>query len=295
MLIIVAVSLGAAVVYGASDFLGGSAARRLHLIRATTLNYAVATVVVLGALVVIGGAWTERAGWTGGIAGLLAIAGLIAFYAVLAIGPMSLLSPIIALVESVVPVAVAASTGQGLSGTAWLAIGIAVVAIILMSPPPRPGRDRISARGAALALFSGLTLGGALVALDFAPKDSGVVPAFWEIATGLVVLLALLLVIRVAGSRLRWLSVFEPADPGTLSARRAWFESAGSGLLVGIANCLIVIGFHLGNLAVVAVLVGLYPVITVILAATVLKEKMSVLQFVGIGLVIVASLLLSVS
>ena len=47
------------------------------------------------------------------------------------------------------------------------------------------------------------------------------------------------------------------------------------------------------DLAIVSVLVALYPVLTVILAATVLKERMTKLQFVAVGLVIVASLLFS--
>jgi drug/metabolite transporter (DMT)-like permease len=46
---------------------------------------------------------------------------------------------------------------------------------------------------------------------------------------------------------------------------------------------------------VVSVLVALYPVLTVILAATILKERMSRLQVVAVGLVIAASLLFSAS
>jgi drug/metabolite transporter (DMT)-like permease len=227
----------------------------------------------------------------------MAVLGLISFYGVLATGPMSLLSPLIALVQSAVPVAVAAFTGQGLNLTAWIAIVIAVVAILLLSPPPKPGRDRISARGAGLALFSGLTLGASLVALDFAPNNSGIVPAFWEIAVGLVLLLILLLAVRTFRGRAPWLSVLEP-DPATartISSRRAWIEAAAAGLLAGVADIFVVTGLHVGNLAVIAVLIALYPVLTVILAATVLKERMTPLQFVGIGLAVGASLLFTAS
>jgi uncharacterized membrane protein len=293
MLLLVALGLGAAVLYGASDFFGASATRRHHLITATTVNYAFALVLVAAALPFFGGSWTSRGNLAGAIAGALAVLGLIAFYGVLAIGPMSLLSPLIALIQSAVPVAIAASTGQGLTVVAWIAVVVAVVAILLLSPPPRPGRDRISARGAALALFSGLTLGGSLVALDAAPHDSGVVPAFWEIAVGLAILCVFLLLVRRLRGRAAWLSLLEP-DAGTartITARRAWIEAAAAGLLAGVADIFVVTGLHIGNLAVVAVLVALYPVLTVILAATVLKERMKPLQFVGIGLAIGASLL----
>jgi uncharacterized membrane protein len=297
MVVVVVLGLGAAVFYGASDFFAALAARRLNLITATTGNYAVAMVGILLGLLLVGGAWSGDAVLFGALTGVLAVVGLLAFYGVLAIGPMSLLSPIIALVQSAVPVTVAAITGQGLSVVAWFAIGLAVVAILLLSPPPHPGRDRISRRGALLAVFSGLMLGASTVTLDFAPKDSGVLPAVSEIASGLIVLGILLAAIRFVGPRSRWSLAFEPVPTAAraVSPRRAWIQAAVAGLLVAVADALITLALHVGNLAVVAVLTALYPVITVILAATVLKERMTALQFVGVALVITASLLLSAS
>ena len=188
MLIVVVLSLGAAAVYGASDFFGALAARRIHLVTATLVNYAVATVVILPAVLLVGGAWSSAAIWTGVLCGTLAVFGLLAFYGVLAIGPMSLLSPVIALIQSVVPVGVAAATGQRLSPLGWNAIGIGIVAILLLAPAPKRGQDRISRSGALLAVASGLLLGASIIVLDFAPKNSGVVPALWEIVTGTAIL-----------------------------------------------------------------------------------------------------------
>jgi drug/metabolite transporter (DMT)-like permease len=296
MFVVVALGLGAAAVYGASDFFGASAARRLNLVSATAFNYAVAMVVSIIGVLVVGGAWSDRAAWAGVITGVLAVIGLLAFYGVMAIGPMSVLSPVIALIQSAVPVTVAAVTGQALNPIGWFAVGLAVVAILLLSPPPRRGGQRISPRAAVLAILSGLTLGASMVALDTAPANSGVVPALWEITSGLVVLL-ILLGIRALRPRARWLGMFEPTSVGgnLISARRAWTEAGASGILTGFADCLIVIALHVGNLAVVSILVALYPVVTIILAATVLKERIGRLQYVGIALVIVASLLLTAS
>ncbi|MDQ1552784.1 MAG: hypothetical protein QOD50_2206, partial [Actinomycetota bacterium] len=92
MLIVVVLALGAAAVYGASDFFGAFAARRIHLVTATLFNYAVATVVILPAILLVGGVWSSGAMWSGVVCGTLAVFGLLAFYGVLAIGPMSLLS-----------------------------------------------------------------------------------------------------------------------------------------------------------------------------------------------------------
>ncbi len=295
MLIVVVLALGAAAVYGASDFFGAFAARRIHLVTATLFNYAVAAVVILPAIAIVGGAWSSGAMWSGVICGALAVFGLLAFYGVLAIGPMSLLSPLIALIQSVVPVAIAALTGQGLSVIGWVAIGIGIVALLLLAPARKRGQDHISRRGALLAVASGLLLGASLIVLDFAPKDSGVVPAVWEILTGVAILAVAWVGLRLLGRRASVFSFLQPGPDAvrTLSSRRAWLAAAFSGVLVAFADTFIVLALHLGNLAVVSVLTSLYPVVTVILAATLLKERMTKLQFVAVALVIAASLLFS--
>jgi drug/metabolite transporter (DMT)-like permease len=294
VLIVVVLALGAAAVYGASDFFGAFAARRIPLVTATLFNYAVASLLIVPAVFIVGGAWSNGALWTGVLCGTLAVFGLLAFYGVLAIGPMSLLSPLIALIQSIVPVAIAAVTGQGLSVLGWVAIGIGVVALLLLAPAPKRGQEHISLRGAVLAVASGLLLGASLIVLDFAPKDSGVIPAMWEIVTGTAILGLAWLVLRAVGPR-PGLSFLQPGPDAvrTLSNRKAWVAAAVSGVLVAFADTFIVLALHLGNLAVVSVLTSLYPVVTVILAATVLKERMTKLQFVAVGLVIAASLLFS--
>jgi len=296
-MIVVILGLGAALIYGASDFFGAFAARRIHLVTGTLFNYAVATVGIVIVLLFVGGAWSPLAVWTGVACGVVAVFGLLAFYGVLAIGPMSLLSPLIALIQSIVPVGAAVITGQVLTPLAWVAIGIGVVALLLLAPKPEPGRQHITLRAAVLAVASGLLLGVSLVILDFAPHDSGVVPSVTEIAAGTAVLAIVWLVLRIlpAGARTGALSFLQPGPDAvaTLSSRRAWLAAAASGVLVSGADALIVLDLHVGNLAIVSVLVALYPVLTVILAATVLKERMTRLQFAAVGLVIVASLLFS--
>ena len=134
-----------------------------------------------------------------------------------------------------------------------------------------------------------------LIVLDLAPKNSGVVPAVWEIVTGTVILAIVWLVLRALGTRASVLSFLQPGPDAvrTLSSGSAWIAAAFSGVLVAVADTFIVLALHLGNLAVVAVLTSLYPVVTVILAATILKERMTRLQFVAVALVIAAPLLFS--
>ncbi len=61
------------------------------------------------------------------------------------------------------------------------------------------------------------------------------------------------------------------------------------------ANALILLGFATGNLAVVSVLVALYPAGTILLAAIVHRERVAPLQVVGLVLALAAAALLALA
>jgi drug/metabolite transporter (DMT)-like permease len=308
---VVILALLASLLYGASDFLGALSARRLTVVKASTAIYLAATALGAIALLLLPWVYSDRAFWAGTIAGLFAIVGMVTFYAALAIGPMSLLAPLIALIQTAIPVIAAALTGQSLQPIAWIAVALALVATTLISVPGRSNTastadspdatrarvERISGRGGMLALVAGVTLGLSVVSLDTAPADSGAFPAFLDLAAGLVVLLPLLAVRRLRTSDV-WLkgeSVATDALDAARAGTRTWVASAVGGVLLGAGNVLLVLALHGGNLAVVAVLVSLYPLATVILARLVLKERMSLVQFFGVALAIVAAVLLGTS
>lgn len=296
--IVVALALLSSLFYGSSDFLGALTARRLTVLKASTAIYLAATVAV--ALVVVPWTFSGQALWAGSVAGLFAVIGMVAFYAALAIGPMSLLAPLIALIQTAVPVVVAAATGRPLGLLSWIAVGLALVATTLISVPADAVRrgaraGRITARAGLLALASGATLGLSVVSLDTAPANSGVFPAFLDIAVGLLVLLPLLAVRRLREGD-GWLGGAD--DLGSAGARAgagAWAMAAAAGVLLGVGNILLVVALHAGNLAVVAVLVSLYPLATVLLAWAVLKERLSLPQVAGVALAIVAAVMLGLS
>ncbi len=303
--LVVALALGASLLYGASDFLGAFTARSLTVIKASTLIFLAGSIASALALPLVPWNYSNQALQAGVIAGVLGVLGMVTFYASLAIGPMSLLAPLIALIQTAIPVFVAATTGQNLQLLAWIAVGLALAATTLISVPARaasgePVRERITARGGLLAVVSGVALGFSVVFLDTAPADSGAFPAVADIIVGLILLLPLFAVRRFRTSD-AWLSgSVGPASVGAalaLEAPRAstWVLSAIAGTLLGIGNILLVVALHSGNLAIVAVLVSLYPVGTVALARVVLKEQISVVQFLGVALAIVAAVLLGVS
>ena len=141
VLLIVVLALGAALLYGVADFMSGVAARRIPVLGATTINYAVASVVLTIVVVAVGGAWSTPAIVSGVVAGLLAAVGFLTFTAALAAGPISLMTPLIALLSSAVPVVVALVLGERLEPIAWIAIVVAIVGSVLIGV-----ERRVSAR-----------------------------------------------------------------------------------------------------------------------------------------------------
>jgi drug/metabolite transporter (DMT)-like permease len=66
------------------------------------------------------------------------------------------------------------------------------------------------------------------------------------------------------------------------------------GVVDAIANSLLLLGVRLGDLSVMGVLTALYPAGTILLAATVLKERIAPVQWAGLALALVATVLLAV-
>lgn len=296
MTVSAALAVLSALLYGMSDFVTGVASRSMRVVSATTVTYSVAAVVMLVSLAFTGGQWSTAAILWGATAGLFTIIGLLAFYAVMASGPMSIASPLIAVLETVVPVAVALVIGDHLVWWAWFAIAAAIVAGVLLTAERSATSTRISRRAVLLAIASGNALGLSVVALNAAPKAGRLIPGVCEILIGLVVL-AVFSAASHAHIKARATIRLHDGDVNrnpTWQRRGALLAAAGGGLLGG-ANALLIAALHSGSLAVVGVLVSLYPVATIALARLVLNERLARLQSVGAILALVAATALALS
>jgi drug/metabolite transporter (DMT)-like permease len=85
----------------------------------------------------------------------------------------------------------------------------------------------------------------------------------------------------------------ELGEVGVVTVGRARVSSASGGILLGIANGLIVLALHSGSLAIVSVLVGLYPIGTIVLARIVHGERLEPVQLLGVVVAIAASVVLA--
>ncbi|QEO15019.1 EamA family transporter [Agromyces intestinalis] len=170
-------ALSGAFVYGAADFVGGLAAKRISSVLAVALGAASGLIALLLVLPALGASWraTDLAwGALAGVAGTIAI-GLL--YACLAIGPMSILSPLTAVVSAITPMVWGVAVGGERFGPlgAW-AIGLALVAVVLVGFVPERGAVRPIARGILMAIGSGAGIGTYYILIAQTSDASGLAP-----------------------------------------------------------------------------------------------------------------------
>jgi drug/metabolite transporter (DMT)-like permease len=271
-------ALACSVAYGAADFLGGLAARGAHVLRVVVIAAPASFLVELLLWPAVGASFPTAAVTWGAASGIASAAAFALLYRTLAIGPMSVLSPITALVSAALPVAVGLIDGETLSGLAVAGMMLAFVAIVVVSGGTGARVVRPSSTALILAFGAGAAIAVQLVCLDRAPSDSGIAPLIVGRAVSSAVVLAAAFVLL---DRLG-------------DARPSLAASAAAGALDSIANFAFLLAVREGDLAVVAVITALYPAGTVILARMFLAERIGKTQLAGLGLAAVAVSLLAV-
>jgi drug/metabolite transporter (DMT)-like permease len=276
----VVLALASAVVYGASDFLGGLASRRATVFAVVALSQAAGLVALLLLLPWLGGPVTGTQLLWGAAAGLAGSTGLLVFFRALAGGVMSVIAPTTAVTAAAVPVLVGVSTGDRVGVAATIGILLALGAIALVSAEEGLGALR-SARPAALApaLLAGAAFGLFFVLLDRTGDDSGLTPLVAARSA------SILLVLLIATARRRSVRPPRAAVPLILV----------SGVGDMAANALFLLATQApGQLAITGVLASLYPVSTVVLAQAVLRERLVGAQVAGLVTAAVAVVLITV-
>jgi drug/metabolite transporter (DMT)-like permease len=275
-----------AVVYGASDFLGGLASRRMSALLASFIGFIVAMIVTAVALLIEQPVWSTEAVVLGALAGVAGAIGTWALYACLAVGPMSVLSPGVAAIYAVLPAIVGIVLGERFPPIGYAALVVVVIAgVLLAASTESGGAKRPSGRALAYAGTAGVALAAYIIAIDATPVESGLVPLLVDLVVGGALFAAVLVWRRVRNG---------PEELRGLRDRKAMLLAIGAGALLVTGNILLVVGLHLGDLAVMGVLTSLYPLGTVLLAIVVLRERLTVPQGIGIALALAGAVVLTV-
>src|SRR3954453_7960452 len=167
-------ALASSLAYGAAVFLGGLAARGAHVLRVVVIAAPTSLLVELVLWPAVGAQFPPAAIAWGAASGVASAAAFALLYRTLAIGPMSVLSPVTALVSAALPVSVGLLQGERLSGLAVCGMTLALAAIVVVSggTDTRGARPRRSAL--TLAFGAGAAIALQLVCLNQAPSDSGI-------------------------------------------------------------------------------------------------------------------------
>jgi len=279
-----------ALVFGCADFLGGLSAKRISPYLVSAIVGLTGFIGLFFVSLLVGGTMSIEALFWGAVSGLSGTVAIMMLYAALAIGPMSILSPLGALVSATVPVTWAISTGETLHWWDYVALSVGLVAIVLVGFVPEKTAIRPTLRGVMLSVGSGVGIGLFMIFIDKAPTDAGLIPLVANRLVSTVVMFAIIAVLAL----LRRLQTSAPAPGAT---RSGWRFGLGLAIAAGVvdatANALLIFGFQTGELSVLSVLTAMYPAGTVILAAVILKERVAPWQAIGLVLAIAAAGLLA--
>ena len=305
------IGLTGALIFGAADFLGGLASKRISPIRVTAIAAVSGLAGLLLVLALGFGTWSVEAVLWGALSGVTGALAISLLYACLAIGPMSILSPLTAVVSAVVPMSWGLLGGERLGGVGYLALGLALVAVVLVGFVPEKGAVRPSIRGILMAVGSGTMIGAFMILIDQTPDDSGVVPLVMNRAVSAALMFSTVLVLWLVGRRAVHTRVTETvgedaaqvlhqatphdAAPSTTGWKPGLTLAVACGLVDALANGLLLIGIRIGDLSVMSVLTAMYPAGTILLAAVVLKERIAPVQWIGLALALLAAGMLALA
>ncbi|HLK79555.1 MAG TPA: DMT family transporter [Streptosporangiaceae bacterium] len=260
-------ALAAAALYGSSDFGGGLVSRRLGSLRVSVIGSAAATVLAWATLLLVGGPGPSLRAVAWGLAsGLAGGAGTLVLYRGLARGQMSVVGPLSAVGAAVVPVVAGVILGERPSLLSVAGVLVALPAIVLVAASGSV-RGKLGA-GLLDGLAAGLAFGILFIGLAQAGQHAGLWPVVSEQTGTLVITLAIAVKTR------------EPL--------RIPLRAAGLPVLVGASGMAATLAYFYATrfsmLAIAAVLVSLYPGVTVMLARTLLHERFTPAQRAGLGL-----------
>ena len=297
----IVLALASAIGYGGSDFAAGLASRSAGIIQVNLLASAISTVAVTAALLVVGThpptgaalAWGAAAGFGGFVGGL-------ALYLGFRQAAFSVAGPLSAVGAAGFSVLAGLLFGERPTTLALTGIVLALPAIVAVSASAGradrgdaaevpdaevpdaevPGGDvpgaepeTQGARGRpAAGVAAGLIAGGGFallfIGLDRAGSGSGLWPVATASVTELVAAVGAAAVtgnVRLPAGRPRWLSAITGAAGAT-------------------GTILYFLATHEGFLAVTAVLTSLYPAVTIVLARTLLGERLTAPRLAGLVL-----------
>jgi drug/metabolite transporter (DMT)-like permease len=290
----IVLALAASLCWGSGDFLGGLTTRRASLWAVIVGSQAVGLMGAALVVVIAGRAWPGlHAVWPVLLGGLASVVAISCFYKALAIGSMSIVAPISA-TNAMIPFLVGLAAGERPSVTQLAGVALAAAGVLLVASERAHAGDTIGAaalpnepavapatviaagramhvprrnqrRAIILALTAAVAMGLVLVGYDATARYD----PLWAMLGGRF------------SSAVLFAVVFLLMRPRLEMRRSALPFVVAVGLLDTGANGLFAVATTQGYLSIVAVLGSVYPVVTVLLAYGLLRERLAPHQMAG--------------
>jgi drug/metabolite transporter (DMT)-like permease len=189
---------------------------------------------------------------------------------------MAVVAPLSAIVAAALPVLVGLSTGERPGVLTAIGVLAALPAIWLVSTSGK-GLRHADRGDVAFGLMAGLGFGVQFSALGQVPEQAGLTP------------LAVSQVVSVIAIIIGAMAMSSPWIPRNRESRLG----AVAGLLAGVATICFQLAVQRGLLTIAGVVASLYPAVTVLLAAVVLREGIHRMQGAGLALATAAVVLIA--
>jgi drug/metabolite transporter (DMT)-like permease len=268
-LAVVLLALVAAAAWGASDFGGGFLGRRSPILGVLIVTQGAGLLIALAIMTARGEPLLEGHDLALGLGGgLLAVVGVGSLYGGLAIGRMGVVAPVAAVLTAITPALMGIALEGAPQPIAIAGMALAIGAVVVVSRvADHAGTDRPS--GLSLAIAAGVSLG--LLSFVLSRVDDAYLLAPLVALRGVQVVVFSVVVIL---GRRAW-----------RLPRPSWPLALGVGA-VDLAGNVAFLSAARIELAPAAVLSSLYPVVTVLLAATILHERITRSHVAGILLAV---------
>lgn len=270
----IAYGLLSALAFGVGDFVGASAARRAGVLVVVAGSQLVGLVALLAALLVVRpeapGADGIALGLVAGTAGAIGLAGL---FGGMAIGSMGLVAALSGAGSLAIPLIVGALTGVRIAPLQLVGIGAAAAAGVAASGASRGDLGR---RALLLSGVAAVGFGTWYVLLDLTAQVSD---PLWTLVLS-----------RIASAGVMAIAAARRFDRERFPVRvvvLAGIMDVGGNVLYLAARGEMAVGLA-------AALSGLYPIVTMLLARFLLRERLSPLGLIGVGLAVGAVVLISI-
>jgi drug/metabolite transporter (DMT)-like permease len=305
----IVLALASAIGYGGSDFAAGLASRGAGVIQVTLLASAVSALVVAAALPFAASHPPSAAAlaW-GAVAGLGGTTGALALYLGFRQAAFSVAGPISAVGAAAFSVLAGLLLGERPTTLALTGIVLALPAIVGVSasaasagsqaddasagsqadhasagsradhasagsdPDEQTASPASAAARPATGVVAGLVAGACFALLFIGLNRAGSGSGLWPVAATQATEFAVALAVAAATRNVR------------LPGARARLLAVITGATGAAGTILFFIASHKGFLAVTAVLTSLYPAVTIVLARTVLGERLTTLRLAGLTL-----------